>query len=164
MAGICFLFLRSCNEDMEEIGREMKVQWARLQRYLSGMKMRGRVTGCRRRAACWLREHPKIRIGIFAGITFALLLVAFSGFVLTQTPSREELTTIKNAVASEVYSADSVLLGRYYIQDRTEVKYEDISPHLISALVATEDVRFYRHHGIDYRSLGRVLVRHKEAQ
>ncbi len=144
---------------MKEIGREMKVQWARLQRYLSGMRIRQRLTGCRRRAAWWLREHPKIRIGVFAVSILTLLLVAFSGFVLTQTPSREELTTIKNAVASEVYSADSVLLGRYYIQDRTEVKYEDISPHLISALVATEDVRFYRHHGIDYRSLGRVLVK-----
>ncbi|HEY9488524.1 MAG TPA: transglycosylase domain-containing protein, partial [Chryseosolibacter sp.] len=59
----------------------------------------------------------------------------------------------------EVYSADSVLLGRYFVQDRTEIKYEDISPHLIKALIATEDIRFYRHSGIDYRSLGRVLIK-----
>jgi len=80
-------------------------------------------------------------------------------FVLTQTPSKKELTSIRNAVASEVYSADSVLLGRYFVQDRTEIKYEDIAPHLIDALIATEDIRFYSHSGIDYRSLGRVFVK-----
>ncbi|MDQ2658145.1 MAG: penicillin-binding protein, partial [Bacteroidota bacterium] len=144
---------------MKEIGREVKAQLAKLRRYFSGTKIRDGAIHYRRRAVDWLKGHSKIRVGLFAGSIVALLLVVFTGFVLTQTPSREELTTIKNAVASEVYSADSVLLGRYYIQDRTEVKYEDISPHLIRALVATEDVRFYRHHGIDYRSLGRVLVK-----
>lgn len=89
----------------------------------------------------------------------ALLIVCLIGFVLSQTPSRQDLTSIRNAVASEVYSKDSVLLGRYYIQDRTEIRYEDISPHLIDALIATEDIRFFRHAGIDYRSLGRVLVK-----
>lgn len=110
-------------------------------------------------AAQHLRHHPKTRYALAASAIAVALSVGFFVFVLTQTPSRDELTTIRNAVASEVYSADSVLLGRYYIQDRTEVEYEDISPELISALIATEDVRFYRHHGIDYRSLGRVLIK-----
>ena len=74
-------------------------------------------------------------------------------------PSRRELRSKQNNTASEVYSADGVLLGRYYIQDRTNVKYEDISPAAIEALIATEDVRFYEHGGIDYKSLGRVFIK-----
>jgi penicillin-binding protein 1A len=51
------------------------------------------------------------------------------------------------------------LLGRFYIQDRTAVAYEDIAPVVKDALIATEDVRFYEHAGIDYVSLGRVLIK-----
>ena len=85
---------------------------------------------------------------------FILLIV-----LLIETPSKQELRNIQNQVASEVFSADSVLLGRYYIQDRTEVNYENISPEVINALIATEDVRFYEHEGIDFVSLGRVIVK-----
>lgn len=112
-----------------------------------------------RRLKIYFQRHPKVRYTAYAFSALTLLVVLFFGFILTQIPSRKQLTSIKNAVASEVYSADSVLLGRYFIQDRTEVKYEDISPYLIDALVATEDVRFYQHSGIDYRSLGRVFVK-----
>lgn len=106
-----------------------------------------------------MRMHPVTRKAscILGGFGFLLLL--FFVFILTQIPSKKELTFIRNAVASEVYSADSVLLGRYFIQDRTEIKYADISPFVIKALIATEDIRFYHHHGIDYRSLGRVLIK-----
>ena len=110
-------------------------------------------------AKIYFKRNAKARYAAYAVMTVSLLLVLFISFVLTQTPSRKELTSIRNAVASEVYSADSVLLGRYFIQDRTEIKYEDISPHLINALIATEDIRFYEHSGIDFRSLGRVLVK-----
>ncbi len=86
-----------------------------------------------------------------------LLLLLF--IVWIETPGNRELQNIQNQVASEVYSADSVLLGRYFLQDRTEVKYEEISPAVVEALIATEDVRFYQHGGVDYRSLGRVLIK-----
>ncbi|HET9486369.1 MAG TPA: transglycosylase domain-containing protein, partial [Chryseosolibacter sp.] len=66
---------------------------------------------------------------------------------------------IQNPVASEVYTADSVLIGRYFVQDRTYVKYDEISPLVMDALIATEDARFFKHHGVDYRSLGRVLIK-----
>lgn len=112
-----------------------------------------------RRVTVYFTAHPRVKYATYTLSAFTLLLVTFFLFIFSQTPSRENLTSIRNAVASEVYSADSVLLGRYFIQDRTEVKYEDISPHLIDALIATEDIRFYRHSGIDYRSLGRVLVK-----
>lgn len=112
-----------------------------------------------RRVKFYFRRHPKGKYVLFSAAGAGVLLVSFIAFILSQTPSKNELASIKNAVASEVYSKDSVLLGRYYIQDRTEIKFQDISPHLIDALIATEDIRFYRHKGIDYRSLGRVLVK-----
>lgn len=58
-----------------------------------------------------------------------------------------------NSVASEIYSADSVLLGRYFSENRSPVNYEDISPILIRTLVDTEDERFYRHWGVDIKGL-----------
>lgn len=112
-----------------------------------------------KRLRIYLKTHPKARKwAIITGppslFLFILLIVLW-----VETPGKKELQNIQNQVASEVFSADSVLLGRYYIQDRTEVNYDDISPEVINALIATEDVRFYEHEGIDFVSLGRVLVK-----
>ena len=71
-------------------------------------------------------------------------------------PSFEELENPKNSLATEIYSADKVLLGKFYYQNRSFVKYEDLSPDMVHALVATEDVRFYDHSGIDLIGLFRV--------
>jgi penicillin-binding protein 1A len=76
-----------------------------------------------------------------------------------EVPSKEELRDVRTSVASEVYSADSVLLGRYFIQERTTTPYENFSPHIIKALIATEDARFYQHDGVDHKSIGRVIVK-----
>ncbi|GAB3540130.1 transglycosylase domain-containing protein [Pontibacter brevis] len=92
---------------------------------------------------------------LFACIFYLTVFAGAYGHV----PSKRELRSKQNNTASEVYSADSVLLGRYYIQDRTNVKFEDISPAAIDALIATEDVRFYEHSGIDIRSSFRVLIK-----
>ena len=70
-----------------------------------------------------------------------------------------ELQNIQNHISSEVYSNDKVLLGKYYYQDRTNVLYADLPEHLIHALIATEDVRFYDHNGIDGKSAMRVLIK-----
>ena len=56
-------------------------------------------------------------------------------------------------VSSELYTADSVLLGRYYKQDRDPVPFDSISKNITNALIATEDVRFYKHHGVDFVGL-----------
>jgi penicillin-binding protein 1A len=107
----------------------------------------------------YLKTHPKVkRLTIIVGPPLMFLLI-LSTVLWMETPGKKELRTIKNQVASEVYSADSVLLGRYYIEDRTEVAYENISKEVINALIATEDVRFYEHEGIDFVSLGRVLIK-----
>ena len=90
-------------------------------------------------------------------IAFLFLLV-WSG-ILGALPSNEELVSIENPAASEVYSADSVLLGRYFIQERSNITYAEIPKHVVDAVVSTEDARFYKHNGIDTRSLGRVVIK-----
>lgn len=109
--------------------------------------------------ALYFKTHPKARkLTLILGPPFVFFLVLLA-IVWIETPSNSELRNIQNQVASEVYSADSVLLGRYYTQDRTEVQYEEIAPVVFDALIATEDVRFYQHEGVDYISLGRVLFK-----
>lgn len=98
-----------------------------------------------------------LSLGVCAGIVVFIFLV-WSG-VFGALPDKNHLKEIHHPIASEVYSADSVLLGRYYVQDRSPVKTEDIPKTLKQALVATEDVRFYNHHGVDVKSLFRVLIK-----
>lgn len=130
----------------ERVGKELSKRW-------QWVKRKGQSV------LVFLDRHPKAKkLAIVTGIPAGLFLV-FMLFIVSQTPSGKALKGIRNAVASEVYSADSVLLGRYYLQDRTEIAYEDIPPVVTEALLATEDVRYYDHMGIDIRSLGRVLVK-----
>ena len=91
----------------------------------------------------------------FVFILFSCVYIGIFGHI----HSRSELKDIQNYLASEIYSADNVLLGKYYIQNRTNVNYEDIPQYLIDALISTEDARFYRHNGIDKRSVLRVMVK-----
>lgn len=71
-------------------------------------------------------------------------------------PSFEELENPERNLASEVYSADGYLLGTYYIENRSDVDYSELPPHLVEALLATEDIRFRDHAGVDLKALGRV--------
>lgn len=73
-----------------------------------------------------------------------------------EMPTFEELENPETNLATEIISADGKLLGTYYIENRSNVSYADISPDLIHALIAIEDVRFYEHSGIDLRALFRV--------
>lgn len=108
-------------------------------------------------------KKPILRIAIYllAGIIIFPFLILFSikiG-VIGKLPDKEQLARIRNFEASEIYSADGKMLGRYYVQNRTVVNYDEISEHVLDALVATEDTRFFEHHGIDYKSLVRVFFR-----
>jgi penicillin-binding protein 1A len=62
----------------------------------------------------------------------------------------EDIKTPTMSLSSEVYTADGKLIGRFYKENRSPVDYKGISPNLINALVATEDNRFYKHHGVDF--------------
>ncbi|MFA9390560.1 MAG: transglycosylase domain-containing protein [Prolixibacteraceae bacterium] len=73
-------------------------------------------------------------------------------------PSFEELENPKNVIATEIITSDHRLLGKFYKdENRTLVEYDDLSKHLVHALVATEDERYYKHSGIDLRGLFRVV-------
>lgn len=74
-------------------------------------------------------------------------------------PTFEDLENPQTNLASEIYTDNGELLGKFFIENRTFVEYEDLSPYLVDALIATEDVRYKRHSGIDVRSLARVAVK-----
>ncbi len=74
-------------------------------------------------------------------------------------PTFEELENPQTNLASEIYTDNGELLDKFFIENRTLVDYENLSPYLVDALVATEDVRYQRHSGIDVRSLLRVAVK-----
>ena len=95
--------------------------------------------------------------GALAGCLFVLYLFILIG-AFGLVPNRNELKEIKNYTASEIYSQDSVLLGKYFLQNRTNAEFEDLPDHLINALVSTEDSRFYEHSGVDFVSFVRVLI------
>lgn len=88
---------------------------------------------------------------------FLFLMAAGYLFYLTLgLPSIEELENPRTAIATEVRSRDGAVLDRYFVENRTYVPIENISPHIVDALIATEDHRFYNHWGIDSQSLMRL--------
>ncbi len=74
-------------------------------------------------------------------------------------PSFSELENPEYYLAAEVLSEDGVMLGKISVENRTWTEFKDISPYLTNALIATEDIRYYRHSGIDIRGLGRAAIR-----
>jgi penicillin-binding protein 1A len=94
----------------------------------------------------------------FIVINGILILLVISG-VFGKLPNAAELKRIQNPVATEVYTADSILMGKYYIQNRQYMAPGQITGSLKNILIATEDRRFYDHHGIDFMSLGRVAIK-----
>ena len=88
----------------------------------------------------------------FYGLGGIFLFFLFASWGLFGAmPSFEELENPESNLATEIISSDGEVLGKFYNENRTPIKYEDLPPHLIKALVATEDERFYEHSGIDAR-------------
>ena len=94
---------------------------------------------------------------LFAGPVVGLLLFVIGVIMFSDLPNTEELQNPKTFLATEVYSADMKVLGKYYAENRTNVKFKDISPNVVNALIATEDARYYDHSGVDIFSLGRAI-------
>jgi len=82
-------------------------------------------------------------------VTYVYIVSIDLGGLFGPMANLETLENPKNEYASELYTSDKVLLGKYFRENRTPVQYEDISPNLINALLATEDIRFEEHSGID---------------
>lgn len=109
------------------------------------------------------RWHLTFRIilwGLGAGMAAFFLLCCFVYWgVFGPLPDYAQLAAIRNNTASQVYSEDGVILGKYYIDNRLNADFEEIAPVVIEALVATEDARFFEHGGIDIRAGFRVLFK-----
>lgn len=87
-------------------------------------------------------------------VLFSLISNGYLGYM----PSWEELENPKNNLATQVISSDNKTLGTFFKENRTLVEYEELSPFLVDALIATEDERFLSHSGIDSRALARAIV------
>lgn len=108
-------------------------------------------------------KSPYLRYGIwailaiFVGLILFFLSIYFGAW--GKIPNKKELSDFKYQRASEVYTADSVLIGKFYLFDRQPITYEDFPQSLLDALIAIEDERFYDHSGVDYKSLFRVAFK-----
>lgn len=92
-------------------------------------------------------------------VSVIMIFVGISNGWIGYLPPLDELQNPKNQFASEIYSSDMQSLGRYYInENRVGVAYTDLSEDLVNALIATEDVRFYKHTGVDGKSFFRALL------
>ncbi len=91
-------------------------------------------------------------------LAIIFVFTVFAGF-FGPVPDTKELSEIRTSTASEILSSDGKVLGRLYIQNRTIVGIDQIPEHVVKALIATEDSRFYEHEGIDKRSLFRVFFK-----
>ena len=105
--------------------------------------------------------YTKAAVGI---VSFIVAIFLYLGMVDTnflwlfgKSPGFVEIKTPPTYAASEIYSADSVLIGRFYKENRTPVKYEEVNPAFWNALISTEDERFYSHHGIDFMGIGGAI-------
>lgn len=95
----------------------------------------------------------------YVALCIAILVLSIAWGSYGSMPGTKDLGIIAQPLASEVYAADSTLLGRYYLENRSNVKFEEISPNFIQALLATEDARFFQHRGIDFHAWGRVFFK-----
>jgi penicillin-binding protein 1A len=91
-------------------------------------------------------------IGII--VFFALVRIGLFG----RLPSFDELENPTANLSSKIFSADSVLIGKYYVDNRSNISYEMLPPVLVKALIANEDERFYDHAGIDMKGTFRALI------
>ena len=95
---------------------------------------------------------------ILSPFIFIFTLVTLASFeFFGPLPTFDQLENPKNNLATEVISADSVVIGKFFIENRTSAKKEDVPQNFVNALLATEDIRFREHSGIDVRALLRAI-------
>jgi penicillin-binding protein 1A len=104
------------------------------------------------------RSIKLLWIGLIVSVlAFNILIVLINAGWLGYMPKMEELENPKSAAASEIFANDGTKIGQYYLENRDPVSYNQISPKIFDALIATEDERFYEHSGVDAEAIGRAL-------
>lgn len=98
-------------------------------------------------------------LGIFGFLFVTLFYISIRFEFFDTLPTVQELEQIENSNASQVYTEDGQVLGKYYLQNRINASLDEISPDLLNALVATEDVRFFDHDGVDFKAWFRVFFK-----
>lgn len=106
----------------------------------------------------------KIMICLGSSILIPIFLVLFLFLgvkfgLITEMPSNKQLKEIDNPLSTNIYAADGTRFGQFFDENRGNMDFDEITPAFKKALLATEDVRFYKHRGIDYRALSRVFVK-----
>lgn len=101
--------------------------------------------------------YKKILLGLVSFLLF-LFFYVFGVFVnllwlFGKSPSVDSIMHPETSEASVIYSADGHLLGKYFRENRSNVRYEDVTPMFFKTLIATEDERFYEHHGVDFAGI-----------
>lgn len=94
-------------------------------------------------------------LGLLPLVALGLMLYFAS---TSDLPDTVALANPKTNLATEVISSDGKVLGRFYLENRTNIKYDQLSPYIVEGLVATEDERFYEHSGIDLRGTARAAI------
>ena len=132
-----------------------------------------------------LKNAVKWYIGIFKGRPWYIKILSALGTIVVafflylvmvdinflwlfgKSPSMSDVKNTHPAEASQIYSADGKVIGKFFSENRMPVTYEDVSPAFWNALIDTEDERFRSHHGIDYQAFGAALkdyVMHRDAR
>ena len=110
-----------------------------------------------------LKRRPKLKWALVILASLVTLFFLFFGSIYFglwgKIPSSKELTELKQNKATQVLAANGKLIGKFYVYDRQPIDFSQFPEHLINALIATEDARFYEHDGVDNRSLLRVFFK-----
>jgi penicillin-binding protein 1A len=110
-----------------------------------------------------ITKQKKKKYSRILWLLFILGIIAVSlyFFLLSKSnlPSFEDLENPEIPYATTLYTSDDQVLGRYYVENRVNLPFEELNPYLVDALIATEDIRYKKHAGIDFRALGRVFVK-----
>lgn len=105
----------------------------------------------------WIRFFLKGILAVILLFVIFILSIYFGSY--GRVPTNKEVQLFRNMEASEVYSMDNVLLYRFDRENRLNIPFDSIPKHVVEALIASEDARFYEHSGIDLKSLMRVMVK-----
>jgi penicillin-binding protein 1A len=101
----------------------------------------------------WYWKIPKIVMNsLILVLIFAFLVNINFLWLFGRTPSVDEVYNPDQNIASELYSADGKLIGKFFNENRVPVKLNEVSPIFVKVLINTEDVRFYEHHGVDMKA------------